>query len=42
MYMMRPVGQSPFSAQLVAERAGLSGRIFARRFKAETSMKPAA
>jgi transcriptional regulator GlxA family with amidase domain len=71
MYMMRPGGQSQFSAHLVAQRAedpainatleyilanpgdpltvtalaaraGLSERTFARRFKDETEMTPAA
>lgn len=71
MYMMRPGGQSQFSAHLVAQRAedpainaslsyilgntadpltvtalaaraGLSERTFARRFKEETGMTPAA
>jgi transcriptional regulator GlxA family with amidase domain len=71
MYMMRPGGQSQFSAHLVAQRAedpainttldfilanpgdpltvtalaaraGLSERTFARRFKDETGMTPAA
>jgi len=71
MYMMRPGGQSQFSAHLVAQkaedpainailghildhlgevltvtalaaRAGLSERTFARRFKHETGMTPAA
>ncbi len=71
MYMMRPGGQSQFSAQLVAQRAedpainatlahvlgnpaepltvtalaaraSLSERTFARRFKEETGMTPAA
>lgn len=71
MYMMRPGGQSQFSAHLVAQRAedpainetldfilanprdaltvtalaaraGLSERTFARRFKGETGMTPAA
>jgi len=71
MYMMRPGGQSQFSAHLVAQRAedpainatlelilanpgdpltvtalaaraGLSERTFARRFKDETQMTPAA
>ncbi len=71
MYMMRPGGQSQFSARLVAQRAedpaihqalehilanpgepltvtalaaraGLSERTFARRFKEETGMTPAA